>query len=74
MYGIYRMSAKDPSPRLIATCYTKGSAKRACRHYFENYSAAVGHTFFRVEYRPLDEYWKVRFGYGIIKMKRYLFG
>ena len=70
MYGIYKTEHSDSAPRLIAVCHTKLGAKRSCKHFSRIYAFETGHTFFRVEYKELDSYWRLRLGYSMLCILR----
>ena len=70
MYGIYKSECYNSQPKLIAICYTSIGAKRSCRHFMHVYSKETGNVLFRVEYRPLDSYWKLRIGYAMLRVVR----
>ena len=69
MYILYRHTANE-SPRLIGICLTKAGANRAAAHYFNNYSRAVGHTFFRVEITHEYSYAAIRAGTTFLNLVR----
>ena len=70
MYGIYKSECYNSQPKLIAICYTSIGAKRSCRHFMHVCSKETGNALFRVEYRPLDSYWKLRMGYAMLRVVR----
>lgn len=70
MYGIYKLENRDIQPKLVAVCHTRVGAKRSCRHFSRIYAQETGHTFCRVEYHPIDSYWKLRIGYAMLCMVR----
>lgn len=70
MYGIYKLENRDIQPKLVAVCHTRVGAKRSCRHFSRIYAQETGHTFCRVEYHPIDSYWKLRMGYAMLCMVR----
>lgn len=69
MYILHRHIANE-SPRLIGVCLTKAGANRAAAHYFDNYSRAVGHTFFRVEITHEYSYTAIRAGTALLNIMR----
>ena len=69
MYILHRHTANE-SPRLIGICLTKAGANRAATHYFNNYSRAVGHTFFRVEITHEYSYTAIRAGTTFLNLVR----
>lgn len=70
MYGIYKLENRDIQPKLVAVCHTRVGAKRSCRHFSRIYAQETGHTFCRVEYHPIDSYWKLHMGYAMLCMVR----
>lgn len=70
MYGIYKLENRDIQPKLVAVCHTRVGAKRSCRHFSRIFAQETGHTFCRVEYHPIDSYWKLRIGYAMLCMVR----
>ena len=71
MYGIYKRDNGDGNyPVLIATCHTRGAARRACRHFEESYMREHGHLYCEVRYQPIDPYWHIRLGYLILRLTR----
>lgn len=68
MYIIYKHDNNNSV--MVGICHTKAGAKRACRHFFEEYSKVNGHTFCRVDYQQVDSYMTIRAGYALLQMAR----
>lgn len=70
MYAIYKQSNDDFEPKMVGACYTKLGAKRACRHFFYIYGKETNNSYCHVEYREVDDYWMLKFGYALLCIYR----
>ena len=70
MYGIYKYNHASTTPILVGICHTKFGAKRACRHFFNAYSAANNHAFCEVEFKEVDSYAAICIGYALLQVIR----
>lgn len=71
MYGIYRLSLSSPTPaHLVAACYTKRGARKACRYLTNLYKNQPG-TQYAVRFEKIDHYGILKIGYNILKFERW---
>ena len=68
MYIIYKHDNNNST--MVGVCHTKMGAKRACRHFFTEYSKVNVHTSCRVDYQQIDSYMAIRAGYAVLQMVR----
>lgn len=71
MYGIYRLSISSLTPtHLVAACYTKRGARKACQYLTDLYENQPGAKY-TVRYEKIDHYGILKIGYNILKFERW---